>query len=203
MLYSQYQNANVETQEHMFWSLFTFRPKFKMETCVSCLIRRTTWPILSCGPTQEPMLLWRGFRKKSGEWTRGWKLARKAVGVACKAIFWLTPSFQVRTFELWFLHRRVFNLCVRSIPLLGFIHWLDCLCVALWTYTYFSHRPHILDTLHVGWLIAWPTVWPIDRLTHWLFDSVVDRSVYSVCFQVAIFCCCLTPRINTAHWHAR
>ena len=53
----------------------------------------------------------------------GWKLARKkslAVGEACMAIYWPTPGFKRRTFELWvLLNRGDFTFWVHNAQLQG------------------------------------------------------------------------------------
>ena len=52
----------------------------------------------------------------------GSKLARKkslAVSVACMAIYWPTPGFKGRIFQLCVLNRWDFNFCIRSFPQRG------------------------------------------------------------------------------------
>ena len=56
-LYPQFRDANPEKQLHMFWSLFIFRGHSTREPAsVVCNEEHAGWPILFCGPTQEPVL---------------------------------------------------------------------------------------------------------------------------------------------------
>ena len=95
------------------------------------------WPILFCGPTQEPCVSHSQYRKnrerfwKKCRWM-DWKCRNKqekkkslAVSVACMAIYWPTPGFKGRTFKLCVLTRWDFNFCVRSSPL-RVIQGLSC-----------------------------------------------------------------------------
>ena len=89
------------------------------------------WPILFCGPTQEPCASHSQHREKMGEVLEKcrWmdrkcrnKQERKkspAVSVACMAIYWPTPGLKGRTFKLCVLTRWDFNFFVRSSPLRG------------------------------------------------------------------------------------
>ena len=84
------------------------------------------WPILFCGPSQEPCVSHsqhkknrERFWKNAGELTGRVEIDKKkslAVSVACMAIYWPTPGFKGRTFELCVLTRWDFNFCVRSSP---------------------------------------------------------------------------------------
>ena len=76
----------------------------------------TGWPILFCGPTQEPVLATANTGKKSREilekkyrWMdqKGRNKEEKSltVSVACMAIFWPTPGFKGKTFKLSVLTR--------------------------------------------------------------------------------------------------
>ena len=82
------------------------------------------WPILFCGPTQEPVLAaantWKN-RKRCGKKCRwmdrkGKNKQGMAVRVACMARYWPTPGLKGRTFKLCVLTRWNFNFCVRSSP---------------------------------------------------------------------------------------
>ena len=86
------------------------------------------WPILFCGPIQEPCVSHsqhrknrERFEKNVGEWTGSVEISKEekslAVSVPCIAIYWPTPGFKGRTFKLCVLARWDFNFCVRSSPL--------------------------------------------------------------------------------------
>ena len=85
------------------------------------------WPILFCGPTQEPVSAAANagktrevffFLKNAGEWTGRVKISKEEIpGLACMAIYWPTPGFKGRVFELCVLNRLDFNFSVRSSPL--------------------------------------------------------------------------------------
>ena len=87
------------------------------------------WPILFCGPTQEPCVSHSQHREKSGgvldkmqvNGPGSVEIRKKslAVSVACMAIYWPTPGLKGRTFKLCVLTRWDFNFCVRSSPLRG------------------------------------------------------------------------------------
>ena len=92
----------------------------------------TGWPILFCGPTQEPCIshsqqrrnrerFWKKCRwmDRNGRYKQGRNLA---FSVACLAIYWPTLGFKGRTFELFVLTRWDFNFCVRSSPLRGAVN---------------------------------------------------------------------------------
>ena len=88
----------------------------------------TGWPILFCGPTQEPVIATADTEKKLGEvWKKCRWMDRKgrnkqrrnkslAVSVACMAIYWPTLGFKGRTFKLCILNRWDLNFCIRSFP---------------------------------------------------------------------------------------
>ena len=87
------------------------------------------WPILFCGPTQEQVLDTANIRKarewfwiNAGEWTARIEISKEkipAVIVACMALYWPTPGFKGRTFQLCVLTRWDFDFYVRSSPLRG------------------------------------------------------------------------------------
>ena len=88
----------------------------------------TGWPILSCGPTQEPVLataktgkIRKDFRKNASEWTGRVELSKEEIpgskhSMYGYVIYWPTPGFKGRTFKLCVLARWDFNFCVRSSP---------------------------------------------------------------------------------------
>ena len=81
-----------------------FLRALKTGTCNCCLQWWTGWPVLFCGPTQEPVIATANtgkarerFWKNAGKWTGSIELARKktlAVSVACVALYWPTPGFK-------------------------------------------------------------------------------------------------------------
>ena len=99
----------------MFWSLFIFHEHSTRETASIvcdeqgdlCILWADTGTALATAKTLKG--LWRQLtREKLG---RGFR--------ECTALLWPTPHFKGRTFQLWVLNKRIFNFCVRSIPLRG------------------------------------------------------------------------------------
>ena len=92
------------------------------------LWKRTGWPILIRGTTQEPTSAAatagksrERFGKNEDKWTGNvefWKEKKcLAVDEACMVIIWPTSGFKRRTFEHWVLNGWVLYFCVLSTPL--------------------------------------------------------------------------------------
>ena len=111
------------TTSHVFWAyLYSAGTRHGN-------LHPTGWPILSCGPTLEPVLATANTRKNR---ERFWKKCRwmdrkgrnkqgrnPGSKRSMYVIYWSTPGFKGRTFKLCVLTRWDFNFCVRSSPLRG------------------------------------------------------------------------------------
>ena len=97
----------------------------------------TGWPIIFCGPTQEPVLAKANtgkncerFWKNAGEWNGRLEISKEEIPGSKRSmysyIYWPTPGFKGRTFRLCVLNRWDFNFCVCSSPL------RECTMVLVW-----------------------------------------------------------------------
>ena len=125
----------------MFWSLFIFHEHSTRETAS-----------IVCDEQGDLFILWAdtGTALATAKTLKGlWRqLTREKLGRGfreCTALLWPTPHFKGRTFQLWVLNKRIFNFCVRSIPLRGGI----ALCV-FWLF------PLLKDELSEGEVFSCP-----------------------------------------------
>ena len=128
------------------------------------------WPILFCGPTQEPVLAaantgktWERFSKNAGEWTWRVEIRKEEIPGSKSsrhAINTPTAGFKGITFKLRVLNRWDLNFCIRSSPLRD----SNSLRLTVSEYVPVAYCCQMIVTvIYCKWVLPWVTVCDCSR----------------------------------------